>query len=49
MTLKINADAVKTLKYFQDWQYDINAGDDSHPNHHDVAILITRLFIIKYF
>ncbi|KAL0270771.1 UNVERIFIED_CONTAM: hypothetical protein PYX00_008067 [Menopon gallinae] len=43
MNLNSNQDAQKTLKYFQEWQYKMNPGDDSHPNHHDVAILITRL------
>ncbi|KAK6644052.1 hypothetical protein RUM43_000317 [Polyplax serrata] len=43
MNLQVNTDAIKTLKYFQTWQYEINPGDDSHPNHHDVAIFITRV------
>ncbi|KAF7274067.1 hypothetical protein GWI33_013249 [Rhynchophorus ferrugineus] len=34
-----NAD--ETLKNFCKWQKDNNPGDDNHPNHHDVAVLIT--------
>lgn len=36
----INADT--TLKTFCKWQKSLNPSDDLHPNHHDVAILITR-------
>lgn len=42
MNLSINQDADTTLKRFQEWQYIMNPGDDSHPNHHDCAILISR-------
>ncbi|CAG9772553.1 unnamed protein product [Ceutorhynchus assimilis] len=35
-----NADV--TLKNFCKWQKDLNPKDDSHPHHHDVAILLTR-------
>ncbi|XP_060526529.1 A disintegrin and metalloproteinase with thrombospondin motifs 7 isoform X2 [Cylas formicarius] len=35
-----NADT--TLKNFCKWQRSLNPGDDSHPHHHDVAILLTR-------
>ncbi|XP_029669787.1 A disintegrin and metalloproteinase with thrombospondin motifs 6-like [Formica exsecta] len=45
MNLSINQDAGTTLKRFQEWQYIMNPGDDSHPNHHDCAILISRLDI----
>uniref|UniRef100_S4RPH2 ADAM metallopeptidase with thrombospondin type 1 motif 7 n=1 Tax=Petromyzon marinus TaxID=7757 RepID=S4RPH2_PETMA len=40
--LKIVTNAEKTLASFCKWQKNINVGDDSHPNHHDVAILLTR-------
>ncbi|KAL6256986.1 hypothetical protein P5V15_011922 [Pogonomyrmex californicus] len=45
MNLSINQDANATLKHFQEWQYSMNPGDDSHPNHHDCAILISKLDI----
>ncbi|EGI62482.1 A disintegrin and metalloproteinase with thrombospondin motifs 12, partial [Acromyrmex echinatior] len=45
MNLSINRDADATLKHFQEWQYTMNPGDDSHPNHHDCAILISKLDI----
>ncbi|ERL91060.1 hypothetical protein D910_08402, partial [Dendroctonus ponderosae] len=35
-----NADV--TLKNFCKWQRDLNPKDDSDPQHHDVAILLTR-------
>ncbi|XP_015187266.1 PREDICTED: A disintegrin and metalloproteinase with thrombospondin motifs 7-like isoform X2 [Polistes dominula] len=38
--ITVNAD--KTLYNFCKWQQKLNLGDDSHPNHHDVAILVTR-------
>ena len=40
--LEISHHADNTLKSFCKWQATINPGDDSHPNHHDVAILLTR-------
>ncbi|XP_011867754.1 PREDICTED: A disintegrin and metalloproteinase with thrombospondin motifs 6-like [Vollenhovia emeryi] len=45
MNLSINRDADATLKHFQEWQYTMNPGGDSHPNHHDCAILISKLDI----
>lgn len=42
MNLSINQDADATLKRFQEWQYTMNPGGDSHPNHHDCAILISK-------
>lgn len=42
MNLSINQDADATLKHFQEWQRTMNPGDDSHPNHHDCAILISK-------
>ncbi|KAK0181582.1 hypothetical protein PV327_003855 [Microctonus hyperodae] len=40
--LNITVNADKTLYNFCKWQLKLNPGDDSHPNHHDVAILVTR-------
>uniref|UniRef100_A0A1B6CIH1 Peptidase M12B domain-containing protein n=1 Tax=Clastoptera arizonana TaxID=38151 RepID=A0A1B6CIH1_9HEMI len=40
--LEISQDATKTLASFCDWQVTINPKDHSHPNHHDLAILLTR-------
>lgn len=40
--LKINHHADNTLKSFCKWQKYINPKDENHPNHHDVAILLTR-------
>nr|XP_012218605.1 PREDICTED: A disintegrin and metalloproteinase with thrombospondin motifs 6-like [Linepithema humile] len=43
MNLSINQDADAALRHFQEWQRTMNPGDDSHPNHHDCAILISKL------
>ncbi|KAL4227652.1 negative regulation of cellular response to hepatocyte growth factor stimulus [Mactra antiquata] len=40
--LVITHHADKTLKSFCKYQKSINFKDDSHPNHHDVAVLLTR-------
>ncbi|XP_017779110.1 PREDICTED: A disintegrin and metalloproteinase with thrombospondin motifs 12-like, partial [Nicrophorus vespilloides] len=40
--LVINQDAEKTLASFCDWQQRINPKDIKNPNHHDIAILLTR-------
>ncbi|PSN56829.1 hypothetical protein C0J52_08265 [Blattella germanica] len=40
--LIINQDAESTLHSFCNWQASINPHDYSHPNHHDVAVLLTR-------
>jgi len=42
MNLSINQNADATLKHFQEWQRTMNPGDDTHPNHHDCAILISK-------
>lgn len=42
MNLSINQNADATLKRFQEWQRTMNPGDDTHPNHHDCAILISK-------
>lgn len=40
--LDITVNADRTLYNFCKWQQKLNPVDDSHPNHHDVAILVTR-------
>ncbi|XP_043799822.1 A disintegrin and metalloproteinase with thrombospondin motifs 7-like isoform X3 [Apis laboriosa] len=40
--LDITVNADRTLYNFCKWQQKLNPADDSHPNHHDVAILVTR-------
>ncbi|XP_076356664.1 A disintegrin and metalloproteinase with thrombospondin motifs 6-like [Tachypleus tridentatus] len=40
--LEINHNANSTLKSFCKWQQYVNFQDENHPNHHDVAILLTR-------
>lgn len=40
--LNITVNADRTLYNFCKWQQKLNPSDDSHPNHHDVAILVTR-------
>ena len=40
--LQITHHADKTLRSFCKWQKSINFRDDDHPNHHDVALLLTR-------
>uniref|UniRef100_A0A0P5WCA6 A disintegrin and metalloproteinase with thrombospondin motifs n=3 Tax=Daphnia magna TaxID=35525 RepID=A0A0P5WCA6_9CRUS len=40
--LDISHHADNTLKSFCKWQATINPETDDHPNHHDVAILLTR-------
>ncbi|XP_069699522.1 A disintegrin and metalloproteinase with thrombospondin motifs 12-like [Periplaneta americana] len=42
MNLSVTKDAERTLDTFCRWQKRMNPGDDDHPNHHDVAVLITR-------
>lgn len=44
--LNVTVNADKTLESFCKWQEQQNYEDEDHPNHHDVAILITRLKII---
>ncbi|KAJ4433151.1 hypothetical protein ANN_15408 [Periplaneta americana] len=43
MNLSVTKDAERTLDTFCRWQKRMNPGDDDHPNHHDVAVLITRV------
>ncbi|CAH1118875.1 unnamed protein product [Phaedon cochleariae] len=40
--LIINQDADKTLESFCKWQQKINPKDIENPNHHDIAVLLTR-------
>ncbi|XP_060070698.1 A disintegrin and metalloproteinase with thrombospondin motifs 7-like [Ylistrum balloti] len=43
--LKLTHHADKSLRSFCKWQKKMNFKDDDHPNHHDVAILLTRINI----
>ncbi|XP_025157794.1 A disintegrin and metalloproteinase with thrombospondin motifs 8-like [Harpegnathos saltator] len=45
MNLSMSQDAGTTLRRFQEWQRSMNPADDSHPNHHDCALLISKLDI----
>ncbi|XP_056633400.1 A disintegrin and metalloproteinase with thrombospondin motifs 12-like [Diorhabda sublineata] len=40
--LVINTNAEKTLESFCKWQVKINPKDINNPNHHDIAVLLTR-------
>ncbi|KAL3278400.1 hypothetical protein HHI36_013727 [Cryptolaemus montrouzieri] len=40
--LIITSDSDKTLRSFCKWQKKLNPMNDSHPHHHDVAVLVTR-------
>ncbi|CAL4068988.1 unnamed protein product, partial [Meganyctiphanes norvegica] len=40
--LDISHNADNTLRSFCKWQHMVNPSDENHPNHHDVAVLITR-------
>ncbi|XP_013183866.1 A disintegrin and metalloproteinase with thrombospondin motifs 7 [Amyelois transitella] len=40
--LDVSSDADETLRNFCRWQQHLNPDGDENPNHHDVAILITR-------
>uniref|UniRef100_A0A6P7GJF4 A disintegrin and metalloproteinase with thrombospondin motifs 12 n=1 Tax=Diabrotica virgifera virgifera TaxID=50390 RepID=A0A6P7GJF4_DIAVI len=40
--LNVSTNADVTLRSFCKWQLGLNPGKDSHPHHHDVAILVTR-------
>ena len=42
LNLNITSNAFKTLKSFCEWQQNINPKDFDHPQHHDIAILLTR-------
>lgn len=43
MNVNISTDAYKTLPAFCEWAESINPKDSSHPQHHDVAVLLTKL------
>lgn len=49
LNLAVNRNARKTLEFFRDWQQKMNPGDDTHPNHHDVAVLLTRYFLNNHY
>lgn len=40
--LKVTHEAHGTLSTFCEWQRRLNMDDDSHPLHHDMAVLVTR-------
>ncbi|KAK9754648.1 Reprolysin family propeptide [Popillia japonica] len=40
--LNVTTNADVTLKNFCKWQKNLNPYNDSHPQHHDVAVLVTR-------
>lgn len=42
LDLEINPDAEKSLSSFCKWQQKINPKDIENPNHHDIAVLLTR-------
>ncbi|XP_064632863.1 A disintegrin and metalloproteinase with thrombospondin motifs 9-like [Lineus longissimus] len=43
----IGTNAVTTLRNFCRWQHLINQGNDSDPDHHDTAVLLTRVNICR--
>lgn len=43
MNLDISSDASKTLPAFCEWAEKINPKDHTHPQHHDIAVLLTKL------
>ncbi|XP_078343629.1 A disintegrin and metalloproteinase with thrombospondin motifs 9-like isoform X3 [Oculina patagonica] len=45
--IRISTDATNTLKSFCRWQKRVMAKEDSHPEHHDTAILLTRRNICR--
>lgn len=49
VSLKINNDATQTLDSFCNWQVGINPKDPSNPNHHDIAVLLTRYFLFFFY
>ncbi|CAD7087041.1 unnamed protein product [Hermetia illucens] len=42
LDLSVSPEAGQTLKSFCKWQSEINPKDPDHPQHHDIAVLITR-------
>lgn len=40
--LDLTSSAEKTLKSFCKWQQEVNPKDLEHPQHHDIAVLLTR-------
>ncbi|XP_071450094.1 A disintegrin and metalloproteinase with thrombospondin motifs 7-like [Hetaerina americana] len=45
MNLAVKNRAEKTLDSFCEWQNKVNPINDKHPNHHDLAVLLTRVNI----
>ncbi|KAF2893935.1 hypothetical protein ILUMI_12237 [Ignelater luminosus] len=45
LNLAVNRNVRKTLQFLRDWQQKMNPSDDTHPNHHDVAVFLTRIDI----
>jgi hypothetical protein len=45
LDLHINQDADASLSSFCKWQTTVNPRDVAHPNHHDIAVLLTRFDI----
>lgn len=45
----VSFNAATTLHNFCVWQQSQNVQDDSHPSHHDTALLITRYTLIHLF
>lgn len=46
LDLQVNGDAHRTLESFCEWQSTINPKDIKNPFRHDIAILITRYYIL---
>lgn len=42
LNLDITTNSVSTLESFCEWQHNINPKDVDHPQHHDIALLLTR-------
>lgn len=45
MNIAMNHNIEKSMRYFRLWQKRINPREDTHPNHHDMAVLLTRIDI----
>lgn len=46
--LTISANADETLASFCKWQQTVNPKDITHPNHHDIAVLLTRSCCLSF-
>ena len=47
LDLHISHDAYATLDSFCKWQSMVNPRDEAHPNHHDIAVLLTRVKLCR--